>query len=221
MTAPLDPIPLQNHRACLQEHLHEIAVGTNSVAGRIIEERLASTYVSDPVRPSLVLWACEAANGNVADAVPVAVAFDLFDRFLLLHDELANDSTPTIGRWGLGQSLNAGDALYALAFRSLASGVVNPATRAEAARLVAEAVLRAIEQCNERLAREAALTSAALQAGAVIAQAPDHAVRTFAEAGRRLVTDPLAAVELVRRCASSNDLATFEEVARYVARRAA
>lgn len=219
-TTPPDPIPLRDHRACLQEHLRGIVVATDSVAGRIIEERLGAQSASDRVRAGLVLWACGAAGGNVVDAVPVAAAFDLFDRFLLLHDELANDSATTVARWGLGQSLNAGDALYALAFRSLASDVSNPKPRLETARRVAEAVLRAIEAGNDD-ARDAALTGAALQAGAVIAGAPEEVTRAFVEAGRLLATDPQAAVARVRSCTSRNHLDAFEEVARYVARREA
>jgi hypothetical protein len=219
-TTPTDPIPLRDHRVCLQEHLRGIVVAPDSVAGRIIEERLAARYTRDPVRPSLVLWACGAAGGNLADAMPVAAAFDLFDRFLLLHDELAGDSADTIARWGLGQSLNAGDALYALAFRTLASHVVNPAARLEAARIVAEAVLCAIEECNP-LARDAALTAAALRAGAVIARAPQQVASAFTEAGRVLSTDPDAAIACVRAHATRAHLDAFEEVARYVARQAA
>ena len=76
-----------------------------------------------------VLWACAAQTRDLADALPVAAAFDLFDRFMLLHDELADESAATVARWGLGQSLNAGDALYALAFRTLASDVQHPQRR--------------------------------------------------------------------------------------------
>jgi hypothetical protein len=221
MTALNEPIPLTNHRACLRQYLRGIVFPAGSVAARIIEERLPAQDACDPVRPSLVLWACGAGNGDLSDALPVAAAFDLFDRFLLLHEELVSESAPTVVRWGLGQSLNAGDALYAMAFRSLASDVVNPHRRLEAARLVGHSVLEAIEQPNDGRARSAVLTGAALRAGAVIAGAPEPVARTFMNAGRLLVTDPMAAVRALERCARRNDLDAFEEVARYVARRAA
>src|SRR5262249_35033091 len=123
MTAPGDSLPLSNHRARLAQYLSKVSFSSATVAGRIIEERPVR-HLRDPLRPALVLWACEARNGDLDDAVPVAAAFDLFDQFLLLHEQLTRDS-PTVERWGLGQSLNAGDALYALAFRSLAADVVN------------------------------------------------------------------------------------------------
>jgi geranylgeranyl pyrophosphate synthase len=222
MTAHRAEFPLSSHRASLAQYLREIVFPGESVAHRIIiEERLPEQGAGDPVRASLVLWACEAAGGNLADALPVAAAFDLFDRFLLLHAELSDDSAATIARWGLGQSLNAGDALYALAFRTLASDVVNAERRVETAKLVGHAVLEAIEKCDDASARDTVLTGAALQAGALIAGAPDAVVRTFADAGRLLGRDARGAVSALRRYTSDTDLARFEEVARYVARRAA
>jgi hypothetical protein len=216
-----DRVPLGNHRASIARYLRGIAFPGRSVASRIIEERVPSEYVLDPIRPSLLLWACAACDGNLDDALPVAAAFDLFDRFLLLHDELANESSPIAARWGLGQSLNAGDALYALAFRSLASDVSNPPPRLEAARLVGQAVLEAIERGDGDAARDAVLTAAALKAGAVIAEAPEKLTHAFADAGRCLaLRDPSGAVAGLRGVIGHDDLAVLEEVARYVARRA-
>jgi hypothetical protein len=233
MAVSPEPIPLSDHRACLQQYLRGIVFPSTSVAGRIIEERSPARYIRDPLRPCLVMWACAAANGDASDALPVAAAFDLFDRFLLLHDELSAGSAETVTRWGLGQSLNAGDALYAMAFRALASDVANPARRLEVARIVGQAVLEAIEIRSEDRATGAPLTACALQACAVIAGAPEGDVRAFARAGRLLGTATLArgtelagrftmqAVAALQPCASRAHLDTFEEVARYVARRAA
>jgi hypothetical protein len=220
MNALRDSVPLQNHRLSISQYLRGIAFPDSSVAARIIEERRPAQYVRDLVRPGLVLWACGACNGDLADALPVAAAFDLFDRFLLLHEELADETAATIERWGLGQSLNAGDALFALAFRTLAADVRNPERRLETARLVAQAVLEAIGEANEER-HSAALTSAALESGAVIAGAPQSVARAFAKAGRLLAIAPLEAAAAVAPCTSRGDLSAFEEVARYVARRAA
>jgi hypothetical protein len=219
MTTRLGPIPLSDHRACLEQYLRGITFPPTSVAGRIIEERSAQCYACDPLRPGLVMWACAASGGEVADALPVAAAFDLFDRFLVLHDELSDESAESAARWGLGQSLNAGDALYALAFRTLASDVVNPDRRLRSARLVGNAVLEAIEGDDDR-SRSAALTGAALRAGAVIAGASDDVARSFERAGRLLGTAPQEAVAALRDCTPQADLVLFEEVASYVAQRA-
>lgn len=215
MTSSGDQIPLRLHRTCIAQYLRKIAFPTRSVAARIIEERLPVAVLSEPVRPALVLWACAANGGELADAVPVAAAFDLFDRFLVLHDELTDPSSPTVAKWGLGQSLNAGDALYALAFRTLASDVIDPARRVETARIAGEAVLEAIDGAR------AALTRAALQAGAVLAGSAAAVVDSFGQAGVLLAGRPQAALAALRECTPLSDLAAFEEVARYVARRAA
>ena len=226
-------IPLSAHRARVVEYLRGIDFSFTAVAGRIIEERLVGAYVRDPDRPALVLWACAANQPDLTDALPVAAAVDLFDRFMLLHDELADESSSTTARWGLGQSLNAGDALYAVAFRTLASGVLNPARRLRAARLVGQAVLEAIERSDGASAAEAGLTGAALEAGAVVGGAGNGAARSFARAGRLLgraarAADPTLAqqtarqaVGALRRHAGRDDLELFEEVALHVARRAA
>lgn len=233
MSCSSDSIPLSDHRTLLAEYLRGIVFPATSVAGLIMEERLSVRYARDPVRPCLVMWACSAGDGDVADALPVAAAFDLFDRFLLLHDELSADCAAITARWGLGQSLNAGDALYALAFRLLASDVSDAKRRLAAARLVGEAVLEAIEGGSDDRARSAALMGAALEAGAVIAGAPKSIVRSFARAGRLLGTAGLArgselahrfavqAVAELQRYTSRTHLDAFEEVVRYVARRAA
>ena len=222
MTVLPDPVPLQNHRLYLQQYLRGIRFSPESVAGRIIEERLPERYALDPVRPALVLWACAAANGEIADALPVAAAFDLFDRFLLLHDELTDESAATIARWGLGQSLNAGDAFYALAFRTLASDVLHPDARLDAARLVGESVLKAIERSEDGGTRSAVLTGAAMRAGAVIANAPEPLVRAFARAGELLAQGPASqALAALPNEIRREDRDAFEEVVRYVARRTA
>lgn len=197
-----DPNPLDNYHVLLKRYLRGIVLSSSTVAGRIIEERRPARHAHDPVRPSLVLWACEALGGNVADALPVGAAFDLFDRFLVLHGELTQDGAATVERWGLGQSLNAGDALYALAFRTLAADVENAPRRLQTARLVGQAVLEAIVG-NDDVARGAVLTGAALESGAVIAGANGEIAQSFRRAGRILAIDPSAATAELRRWVSS------------------
>ena len=233
MTPLRTSIPLSEHRARVARYLRRIDFSFTSVAGQIIEERLPLQYVRDPMRPGLVLWACAATKGDLEDALPVAAAFDLFDRFMLLHDELMNGSSVAQVRWGLGQSLNAGDALYALAFHTLADDVRNPPRRLATARLVGRAVLRAIEAPDGETPGHAALTGAAMEAGAVIGGAPEHTTVSFERAGRLLAMAQLAgeaaparrfgrrAVAEVCGHIASADGEAFEEVVRYVAQRAA
>ncbi|HEX4014359.1 MAG TPA: hypothetical protein VHX17_10800 [Candidatus Cybelea sp.] len=233
MTSLPDALPLSALRDSLAQYCGKIAYSFESVAGKIIAERLSEADICEPVRPSLVLWACAVNGGNVADALPVGAAFALFERFMLMHDELADASAATITRWGLGQSLNAGDALYAVAFRSLASDVISPARRLQAARLVGEAVLEAIEERSKPVPGPCALTGAALQAGAVIAGADAPTARVFERAGRALDdavhagddarADAFAreAIDALAPSVVPHALAEFSEVALQIARSAA
>jgi hypothetical protein len=254
-----EPLPLGEHRARVLSYLRGIALPFTSVAGTIIEERLPPEDQHVLLRSSLVLWACLACGGDTRDALPVAAAFDLLDRFMLLHDELidgppqSSRSESPVGRWGLGQSLNAGDALFALALRALAEDVGNAERRLGVASLVTRAVLVAIEGRTddiERTARgrgdgllarvrsmrrrSATLTGAALEAGALVAGAPEHVLRAFNRAGRLIDVagsgdDPALArrvaakaAAVIERCVPDRtQLGAFEEVVRYVATRAA
>ncbi|HZZ00668.1 MAG TPA: polyprenyl synthetase family protein [Candidatus Baltobacteraceae bacterium] len=197
MTAVSKPQPpLGEHRALVREYLRKIELPFESVAGAIVRERLATEDDEDLLRSSLVLWACAACGGDLCDALPVAASFHLFDRFMRLHDELVEGS---VEHWGMGQSLNAGDALYALAFRTLADGVIDAKRRLAVAGLVARAVLESIEGRNVDIERSdgdgllpqlrsvrrrvAALTGAALGSGAILAGANERVVRGFIRAG--------------------------------------
>ncbi len=237
MASRTNPDLLSDHRALVARYLRGIVISFASVAGTIIAERLPAECAHEPMRPCLTLWSCAACGGRLEDALPVAGALDLFDRFLVLHDELVDETVPTVARWGLGQSLNAGDALYALAFRTLAADVVAAPGRLVAAKLIARAVLRAIEAGSDakgmgRLRRSAALTGAALQAGAVVAGAPDYVARSFGRAGRFVglaaaIDDRPLSERLVRKATaalkdhvSPDELAAFRDAAAFVARRA-
>lgn len=77
------------------------------------------------VRPVLLLLTHEAAGGTWQDALPAALAVELVHNFSLIHDDIQDQSTtrrgrPTVwARWGIAQAINAGDALYALAFAQI------------------------------------------------------------------------------------------------------
>jgi geranylgeranyl pyrophosphate synthase len=214
--------PWSEHRALVAEYLRKIALPFESVAGEILRERLASEREEELLQPSLVLWACGACGGDAHAAVPVAASISLFERSMQMHAELAHDGAQA--RWGLGQSLNAGDALYAVAFRTLADDAVKPQRRLVATRIVARGVLEAIA------GRNGAMTGAALAAGAVIAGASETVRRCFARAGRLLSGIAAAhdrrsaraigqqAASAIERChIDAAHRATFDAVVAYLA----
>ncbi len=73
------------------------------------------------VRPILCLLACDAVGGSAELAAPAAAAFEFIHAFTLIHDDVADGDEVRRGRptawrrWGVGQAITAGDALYSLA----------------------------------------------------------------------------------------------------------
>src|SRR5262245_21339384 len=86
--------------------------------------RLVRSYPSRPgkaIRPALCIATCRAFGGRDDDALPPAVAIEMFHNAFLVHDDIADGSERRRGRptlpaeWGTGLALNAGDALATLA----------------------------------------------------------------------------------------------------------
>ncbi|MCC7361654.1 MAG: polyprenyl synthetase family protein [Anaerolineales bacterium] len=74
------------------------------------------------IRPLLCLLTCTAAGGDWRQALPIAAAVELIHNFSLLHDDIQDNSPlrhgrPTVWtRWGAAQAINAGDAMFTLAY---------------------------------------------------------------------------------------------------------
>lgn len=77
------------------------------------------------LRPTLLLLCCEAANGTWETALPAAASVELLHNFSLIHDDIQDNShmrhnRPTIWKiWGMPAAINAGDAMFVLAYRAL------------------------------------------------------------------------------------------------------
>ncbi|MHB1318324.1 MAG: polyprenyl synthetase family protein [Anaerolineae bacterium] len=147
------------------------------------------------LRPLLCLLACEAFGGDWHAALPAASALELIHNFTLIHDDIEDNSLtrhqrPTVWSvWGLAHGVNAGDALWALARRSiyrLTERGHSPAATLAAAQLVDETCYALCkgqyldiasegdrdmtEGLYERVVRgkTAALTAASLVSGAML-----------------------------------------------------
>lgn len=161
------------------------------------------------LRPLFCLLCCEACGGEWQRALPAAAAVELVHNFSLIHDDIEDSDTTRRGRptawtlWGIPQTLNAGDALYALSQLALLrlerTGLPAEAI-VDAARLLNETSLRLTEgqfldirfesraqiDVEEYLAmierKTGALLAAACELGALVAQAPPSqrdALRAF------------------------------------------
>jgi len=108
------------------------------------------------LRPSLCLWACEAAGGTVSAAMPMACAVEWAHNFTLIHDDIQDGDRERRHRetvwsiWGQAQGINAGDALHALAFELLLGRGPAPGRRLRAGRVLARAIREVVEgQCRD------------------------------------------------------------------------
>ena len=76
-------------------------------------------------RPALVLLATDALGGDVHNAMRTAAAFEMFQSFAVLHDDIEDDSEMRRGKpcmhklHGIPLSINIGDALYAKVYEVL------------------------------------------------------------------------------------------------------
>ena len=77
------------------------------------------------VRSTLCLLSCHAVGGNTSQILPVAAALELVHNFSLIHDDIMDTSYERHKRltvwklWGQSQAINAGDAMFALAYLTL------------------------------------------------------------------------------------------------------
>jgi len=113
---------LERSRTAATEPLHEMMVyhlGLDPGAGGASGKR---------IRPLLVLLSCGSAvpePDGWRRALPAAAAVELLHNFSLIHDDIQDASPtrrgrPTVWkRWGIPQAINAGDAMYTLAYRAL------------------------------------------------------------------------------------------------------
>ena len=77
------------------------------------------------VRSTLCLLSCHCVGGDALQILPAAVALELIHNFSLIHDDIVDVSyerhhRPTVWKlWGRAQALNAGDAMFTLAYLAL------------------------------------------------------------------------------------------------------
>lgn len=189
MTALSQPLPLAAYRERIDAYLRAMPVPYASMAGTIIAAQLAAPPRSARLSPELVVWACEAVGGHVEHALPTAAAIDLFERSDALRDDLLVDAS----LYSIGQTLNGGDALNALAYRLLVLGDAPLARRLQASRVVTEWFVEAIRRRND------AIVWAGFEAGALLGGASESVAQQFRRAGRWLAADGEGREESVER----------------------
>ncbi len=98
------------------------------------------------LRPALVIWGAEACGGTLADCLPAAIAVEMIHAYSLVHDDLPamDDDDLRRGRptthiaFDEATAILVGDALQAMAFETLATGLT-PHVAAKACAVLAQA----------------------------------------------------------------------------------
>ncbi|HHE47695.1 MAG TPA: polyprenyl synthetase family protein [Candidatus Acetothermia bacterium] len=105
------------------------------------------------LRPSLVCFSCEALEGDVSAALPLACALELVHNFSLVHDDIQDGDElrrgrPTVWKaFGTAQAINSGDGLLVLALKTAigAQGALSPKAVLTALEALSSATFRMIE----------------------------------------------------------------------------
>ncbi len=165
------------------------------------------------LRPTLLLFSCEAVGGKWRRALPAAGALELVHDFSLVHDDIQDQDAqrhhrPTLwSLWGVAQAINAGDALQALAglaLGDLAEQGIPASQLTEAQAILARATLKLIEGQVQDLdfeghlelkpagylemiaGKTGALFQVAFQMGALLGRAEPETIAALAAGGRHL-----------------------------------
>ena len=194
---------LENSRALLLGGLRDALAGSSSLS-RIVRQHVgiedaaggAVDGAGKLLRPSLVLFVAEELGARLDEALPAAVALELVHNFSLVHDDIQDRDRTRRGRptvWvthGEATAINAGDLLYAIAFREIARcGGAAVACLAEATIDMVEgqsldlSFERRFVTIDEYVAmidrKTGALLRCAFELGAIVAGADDSARRAL------------------------------------------
>ncbi|NNM94616.1 MAG: polyprenyl synthetase family protein [Bacteroidia bacterium] len=145
------------------------------------------------IRPVMLLLACKAFGGNLKDALPAALAIELFHNFTLMHDDIMDHALlrrnkPSVHvKWNANIAILSGDALMIKAFEYMSK--TKPPYREAALNLFTQTALKVCEgqqldmnfETRKNLPAEdylrmirlktAALFSASLKLGAMLGKA--------------------------------------------------
>ncbi len=103
-------------------------------------------------RPALCLLSCELVGGNPDQIIDVSCAFELFQSFALLHDDIMDESMMRRGKpavhmvHGIALALNTGDLMFAKAFDIVSNRTdIDPEIRGQIFTLLSEMSIRTVE----------------------------------------------------------------------------
>ncbi|MFP9097705.1 polyprenyl synthetase family protein [Flavobacterium sp. RHBU_24] len=101
------------------------------------------------IRPVLTLMAAEVFNADCREALPAAIAVEIFHNFSLVHDDIMDDAPLRRGhqtvheRWNINTGILSGDAMLILAYQYFEQ--YEPATFMQLAKLFSKTALEVCE----------------------------------------------------------------------------
>ncbi len=160
------------------------------------------------MRPILTLMAAEVFDADFADALPAAMAIEVFHNFSLVHDDIMDDAPLRRGnetvheKWDLNTGILSGDAMLILAYRYFEQ--YEPSVFRDLAKLFSKTALEVCEgqqldvdfesretvEVDEYLKmieyKTAVLVAAAMKMGGIIAKTSSKNCDAIYEFGRNL-----------------------------------
>lgn len=147
------------------------------------------------IRPILTLMACDIFSGEYKSSLPAALAIEVFHNFTLVHDDIMDDAPLRRGKetvhekWNLNTGILSGDAMLIMAYKYFEN--YEPTTFQRLARLFSKTALEVCdgqqldidfetrndvtieEYINMIRLKTSVLVAAALEMGAIVAQASE------------------------------------------------
>ena len=160
------------------------------------------------LRPILTLMSCDFFNTEYRKALPAALALELFHNFSLIHDDIMDEAPLRRGKetvhkkWDLNTGILSGDAMLILAYQLFEN--YEPLMFSELAKLFSKTALQVCEgqqydvdfetrmdvSITEYLKmieyKTAVLLGAAMQMGAIVAEASDACKQNSYEFGKNI-----------------------------------
>ncbi|MHC1578442.1 MAG: polyprenyl synthetase family protein [Dehalococcoidia bacterium] len=128
------PKSFASYRDAVQAELKKVINGCPPALGRILRYHMGwqderghscSRESGKFIRSILCLLTGQAVGGNRSQVISAAAAVELIHNFSLIHDDIQDASDerhhrPTVWKlWGQSQAINAGDAMFTLAYLAL------------------------------------------------------------------------------------------------------
>ena len=160
------------------------------------------------MRPVLTLMAAEIFNADCKEALPAAVAVEIFHNFSLVHDDIMDDAPLRRGKetvhekWNTNTAILSGDAMLIMAYRYFEA--YEPETFSDLAKLFSKTALEVcegqqwdvdFEERNDVTVPEylkmieyktAVLVGAAMKMGAIVAKTSQENANLIYDFGRNL-----------------------------------